>query len=216
MLKKTSDKGFTIIEVVITIAIGAAVMALVLNAVAGARRSQRNNARISDVATVTGAVNDYIANRNTLPTTADDIDDAIDDLNQYLGGNELPLTFAANIWDTSKPANNGEFLIWQPLGGAVLPNGTSLATPDGSVAGYCSNPLLTTLVACVSPASWTATSPGSGTWKDEDDQDRHDFLVIVRSARCNGDNTGIQDGGLRRIVIVYKLEGQDGITCRDI
>ena len=68
MLRKTnSQKGFTIIEVVITIAIGAAVMALVLNAVAGARRSQRNNARAADVNAVAAGVNQYIATRNALP-----------------------------------------------------------------------------------------------------------------------------------------------------
>ena len=68
MLRKTnSQKGFTIIEVVITIAIGAAVMALVLNAVAGARRSQRNNARSADVNKVAAGINQYIATRNQLP-----------------------------------------------------------------------------------------------------------------------------------------------------
>lgn len=73
MLKKSDNKGFTIIEVVITIAIGAAVMALVLNAVAGARRSQRNNARASDVNQVAAAVGQYIATRNALPGCWQDI-----------------------------------------------------------------------------------------------------------------------------------------------
>ena len=68
MLRKTnSQKGFTIIEVVITIAIGAAVMALVLNAVSGARRSQRNNARIADIGAIAAAVNQYYGARNSLP-----------------------------------------------------------------------------------------------------------------------------------------------------
>ena len=79
MLRKTnSQKGFTIIEVVITIAIGAAVMALVLNAVAGARKSQRNNARAADVNQVAAGVNQYIATRNALPTTFADIAEIID------------------------------------------------------------------------------------------------------------------------------------------
>ena len=77
--KQTANKsGFTIIEVVITIAIGAAVMALVLNAVAGARRSQRNNARASDVNQVASAVNQYIATRNALPTEWSQISPIID------------------------------------------------------------------------------------------------------------------------------------------
>ena len=70
--KRNSQKGFTIIEVVITIAIGAAVMALVLNAVVGARRSQRNNARTSDISQLVGAINQYIGSQNKPPTNISD------------------------------------------------------------------------------------------------------------------------------------------------
>ena len=87
--KNTNEKGFTIIEVVITIAIGAAVMALVLNAVQGARRSQRNLNRKADVSAIAGAVNQYNANRNKLPAIWGDLSAFItdDDLAHYKTAN---------------------------------------------------------------------------------------------------------------------------------
>ena len=51
----------------ITIAIGAAVMALVLNAVASVRRSQHNNARSAAIDWVAAAIKQHIASRNDLP-----------------------------------------------------------------------------------------------------------------------------------------------------
>ena len=53
-------------------------MALVLNAVAGARRSQRNNARAADVNQVAAGVNQFIATRNELPEEWTDIQQIID------------------------------------------------------------------------------------------------------------------------------------------
>ena len=224
MLSKTTSRaGFTIIEVVITIAIGAAVMALVLNAVAGARRSQRNNARVADVGTVTGAINDYIANRNTLPVGWTDIDDSVEDLNQYQA---LADTFMAGTWDSGKPSTNGNFLIW----GATGTEATQSGNPPNSMSAFCSDPSFTNQTACengpdgfppgnaldtLDAEAWTPASTG-GVWGDDDAQDRHDFMVVIREARCTGTNTGVLYGGLRRVVIIYKLEGQDGVTCRDI
>ncbi len=53
-------------------------MALVLNAVAGARRSQRNNARPADVNKIAAGVNQYIATRNALPEEWTDIQLIVD------------------------------------------------------------------------------------------------------------------------------------------
>ena len=123
MLRKTnSQKGFTIIEVVITIAIGAAVMALVLNAVAGARRSQRNNARAADVNAVAAGANQYIATRNALPTL----------LNQVVAANGIvdPDKFGhyelSSINPTSATDSKG------PIANTGTQISPSLATPRGT------------------------------------------------------------------------------------
>ena len=114
MLRKTnSQKGFTIIEVVITIAIGAAVMALVLNAVAGARRSQRNNARAADVNAIAAGVNQYIATRNELPDTWAKISAIVDPtkFGHYEVSSINPVSAAAS---KKGPTNGtaGNFVAW--------------------------------------------------------------------------------------------------------
>ena len=197
MLRKMrSSSGFTIIEVVITIAIGAAVMALVLNAVAGARRSQRNNARVADVGTLTGAINDYIANRNTLPTSWADIDDSVEDLNQYVAGVDL---FPLNSWDANSPIANGDFLeIVQ-------------GTPGSNNELQCDATCQTTPASQLLPDDAVVTSMRSGT-----NVGRFDIVAVLQNGRCNENNDGVIYGGLRRIAIVYILEGQSEITCRDI
>lgn len=227
-----NNKGFTIIEVVITIAIGAAVMALVLNAVAGARRSQRNNARVSDVGQIAGALNDYYSNRQQLPTDWTNIDNSVENLGQYQAAAD---TFRAGAWDGSKPSANGNFLIW----GATGTEATMAGNPPNSVTaqcsistrttstdcaavgtwtpptGPCSIAARTTAADCTAAGTWTPASTG-GIWGDDTDVDRHDFLVVVREAKCSITNDGINYGGNRRMAIIYKLEGQDGVTCRDI
>ena len=135
MLRKTnSQKGFTIIEVVITIAIGAAVMALVLNAVAGARRSQRNNARSADVNQVAAAVNQYIATRNALPGTWGNIQTIIENGDKF-GHYEPGNINTTKIWDNTEPATTGDF-AWDtayttaPTGGITGSNNDMADSAD--------------------------------------------------------------------------------------
>ena len=114
MLRKTNtQKGFTIIEVVITIAIGAAVMALVLNAVAGARRSQRNNARAADVNQVAAGVNQYIATRNELPDTWGKIS-AIVDPDKFGHYEVSSINPVSTVASKKGPINGtaGNFIVW--------------------------------------------------------------------------------------------------------
>ena len=126
MLRKTNtQKGFTIIEVVITIAIGAAVMALVLNAVAGARRSQRNNARAADVNQVAAGVNQFIASRNRLPADWSEISTIIDDGDKFGHYEASSINPAASWITTGAPTANGDFPV---VGGGATPTTAIVAT----------------------------------------------------------------------------------------
>jgi prepilin-type N-terminal cleavage/methylation domain-containing protein len=72
MLKKSSNgqKGFTIIEVLIVLAIAGLILLIVFLAVPALQRNSRNTQRKNDVATYAGAVNEFINNNNgVLPTT---------------------------------------------------------------------------------------------------------------------------------------------------
>lgn len=63
---KKSQKGFTIIEVALVLAIGALIFLVVFLAVPALQRNQRNDARKRDVSSVQEAVSDFNANNPTV------------------------------------------------------------------------------------------------------------------------------------------------------
>lgn len=67
----THKKGFTIIEVVLVLAIAGLIFLMVFVALPALRASQRDGARKNDVGSVSSAVNSYSSNtRGTLPTSS--------------------------------------------------------------------------------------------------------------------------------------------------
>lgn len=71
MNTKQQAKGFTIIEVVLVLAIAGLIFLMVFTALPALQRSQRDTARKSDVGTVASAVTNYTGNnRGNFPTTA--------------------------------------------------------------------------------------------------------------------------------------------------
>jgi prepilin-type N-terminal cleavage/methylation domain-containing protein len=78
MLKqiRKSKEGFTIIEVMIVLAIAALILLVVFLAVPALQRSQRNNARKSDASRVAAAIVDFTSNSSTssLPVSCTDWD----------------------------------------------------------------------------------------------------------------------------------------------
>ena len=69
-MTKNSKKGFTIIEVVLVLAIAGLIFLMVFIALPALQRSQRNTRRRQDMARIMSAVTDYQANHNgNLPLT---------------------------------------------------------------------------------------------------------------------------------------------------
>ena len=69
-MRKKSD-GFTIVEVMIVLAIGALILLVVLLAVPALNRSKRNTQRKEDVSALLGGINEYITNNaGSLPPDA--------------------------------------------------------------------------------------------------------------------------------------------------
>lgn len=79
MLKNTkSDKGFTIIEVMIVLAIAGLIMLIVFLAVPALQRNSRNTQRKNDVSAVLGAMAEWNNNHNgALPTNTTEFNTAI-------------------------------------------------------------------------------------------------------------------------------------------
>jgi prepilin-type N-terminal cleavage/methylation domain-containing protein len=74
----TSQKGFSIIEVVLVLAIAGLIFLMVFIALPAVQRSQRDSARQTEVSTVTGAMSTYAgANNGRLPRNAGQISQVI-------------------------------------------------------------------------------------------------------------------------------------------
>lgn len=70
-LKKRTE-GFTIIEVLIVLAIAGLIMLIVFLAVPALQRNSRNNARNNDASRIASAITECLANRNNQTTACDD------------------------------------------------------------------------------------------------------------------------------------------------
>lgn len=68
---KQKSEGFTIIEVLIVLAIAGLIMLIVFLAVPALQRNQRNNARNSDASRITAAITECLANRNGQTASCD-------------------------------------------------------------------------------------------------------------------------------------------------
>ena len=69
LLKKSNNKGFTIIEIMIVLAIIAFIMLALFLAVPALNRSKNNTARKSDAATLASAITEYVNNNSGLLPT---------------------------------------------------------------------------------------------------------------------------------------------------
>ena len=79
-MTKNNKKGFTIIEVVLVLAIAGLIFLMVFIALPALQRSQRNTRRRQDMARILTAFNDYQANNNgKMPTVA-----VIQDPNKFI------------------------------------------------------------------------------------------------------------------------------------
>jgi len=85
---KKNRRGFTIIEVLIVLAIAGLIMLIVFLAVPALQRNSRNTQRKNEVASILGAISEYANNRNgVLPANSGELDAAIGNakLNIYNG-----------------------------------------------------------------------------------------------------------------------------------
>jgi len=96
-MSKQQNRGFTIIEVVLVLAIAGLIFLMVFIALPALQRSQRDQARKNDASTVAAAINTYrSSNRGSLASiSAAELKKYIDRLDQYeITGDTNPLTMA--------------------------------------------------------------------------------------------------------------------------
>src|SRR3569833_2432866 len=61
---RKNQSGFTIIEVMIVLAVAATIMLIVFSAIPALQRNSRNTQRTSDATKISGGVNECLSNRN--------------------------------------------------------------------------------------------------------------------------------------------------------
>ena len=90
MIKKDNKKGFTIIEVVLVLAIAGLIFAMVFIALPALQRSQRDQSRKNDTSTVAAAINNWnSANRNGGTFNEESLRKYVEKLDQYDKSSEL-------------------------------------------------------------------------------------------------------------------------------
>ena len=119
-LQKRQDEGFTIIEVVLVLAIAALILLMVFLALPALQRNQRDTTRKNDISRLQSAINNYKSrNRGGLPQTAsgssstytyaaffnDDLRRSGDQFADPTGGDYVPVVKTddtAENWDEAK------------------------------------------------------------------------------------------------------------------
>ena len=97
MNKLQNQKGFTIIEVVLVLAIAGLIFLMVFIALPALQRSQRDSGRKNDASTVSAAVQSYSSNnRGNMPEESSDIRSYIDDLSQFDDANSVVVQDSAD------------------------------------------------------------------------------------------------------------------------
>ena len=190
-----SKQGFTIIEVVLVLAIAGLIFLMVFVALPALQRSQRDTARRNDMSRVDTSLIQYQTN------------------NQNTGNGDLPQgpsfwaackdgTFTAGCETASEKASSNPDVAMRFVQ-RYMNSGTDSATntfkdPDGTFYN----------LDIQSASGWT-----NGESKDIAPSGNMDYTVyVVTSASCNGEQA--KKDAPRHFVVLYRLEGA-GIYCID-
>lgn len=129
---KKTMKGFTIIEVVLVLAIAGLIFLMVFIALPALQRSQRDQARKNDVSTVASAVTSYSSNnRGTFPT-AENITGYLDNLSENSknssGGPNVLVNTTANNGDNIAPSDTQIIVVKGKTCGSTDTDGAVMST----------------------------------------------------------------------------------------
>ena len=184
-MTKNNKKGFTIIEVVLVLAIAGLIFLMVFIALPALQRSQRNTRRRQDMARILSAFNDFQANNNgEMPTgSTTDTNGVTKFMERYVG--------AAGSDQASDP-DGSDYTLW--LKGAPNADKTKYYTSQAS--------------------SDTKLSPTTGATNTEEKAITHK-IHYWKNAKCGDNEGEVNKGkGNREIAIFYYLEG-GAIYCGD-
>lgn len=200
-MNKQAKKGFTIIEVVLVLAIAGLIFLMVFIALPALQRSQRNTRRRQDMARILSALNDYQANNNGQMPCQTPFD-----------GNRC-LSETKQLPNFIERYVVGEKLATSTRGNTAVAldeNGNcyeSFCDPDGSTYA-------------MTAFTWNSVSETyfewqPGTYNYTTAQNRKEIMLAL-SAKCDEENEGriLRTKGKSEVAIMYILEG-GAVYCGD-
>ncbi len=197
-------KAFTIIEVVLVLAIAGLIFLMVFIALPALQRSQRNTRRRQDMARIATAVNDYQSNNNKLPfpeTTPNRM-------------NDVNMDFVKKYVDDQCTANKK---------GAFNNLGTYMNDKEAKIDGVytgCSDQFTD---PDGTPYNLWASKDGFDSSKaiyektantTFDFKDNHHVIIALPKAKCGEENKAESANGANYFALFYLLEG-NAVYCVD-
>lgn len=188
MINNDSLSGFTIIEVVLVLAIAGLIFMMVFIALPQLQRAQRDTQRRSDLAKVSSAISQFQANNNgRLPGKGKEVKQASVEPS---GGVVAMTEYNCGTGDS---VNEACRLIKDYINGAQAVN-SEFVDPDGPGYG-------------ITIQADGADMPANLKYEDH-------MIYITPKTRCDGEALTNKNVNPRDYTVVYKLEGS-GIYCQD-
>lgn len=203
-----TKKGFTIIEVVLVLAVAGLIFLMVFIALPALQRAQRNSRRRSDIARFISAVSDYQTNNSgKVPCQS------IKDGNECIkSGGQLERFILTNIIADGNASNY-----------KITPNlaqhaGTTISNADGScVEAFCDPDGAPYYMTAF---TWNTITAKTFAWESGDENykyasDHHEVMYAL-AAKCSDDEEGKIEhlAGVAQISMMYILEG-GAVLCAD-
>lgn len=215
----TNKKGFTIIEVVLVLAIAGLIFMMVFIALPALQRSQRDTQRSNDIARVQTALNQYQANnRGAIPSSTG---------THYVKGHDAPAT------GTNKPtvkddpwgyfydqylivnSGGGQDVFADPDGGYyslwVQPCSTSASVKTGDDCNAKGGQRADVTFDQQSEGSIDNEATAVSSSKTKGTAEAGHSVSILVKATCQGERA-VYSTGARKVAILYKKEG-GGTFC---
>lgn len=181
-----NKKGFTIIEVVLVLAIAGLIFLMVFIALPALQRSQRNTQREDDLSRLLTAANDYQTNNNgKTPFKIDGTTAKVD------------TKFVKRYVDEDCKTSDGE---------TYTDCGAQFTDPDGTIYGLKHVKKITEKTDVKSIAD--DSTEADPTWPNN-----HTFMAYT-NASCGDEAEALKGNGERQYAIFYVLEG-GSVSCND-
>lgn len=201
-------KAFTIIEVVLVLAIAGLIFLMVFIALPALQRSQRNTRRRQDIARIATAVNDYQSNNNKLPFPApnsrrqvNNVDNAF--VKKYISGGACDKNGSTTGNTTLNYGGGGSSSATKDA--YTCTNSDQFVDPDGTVYNLWSPGNISEAVKNV---YYNGTSVPSFA-------DNNHFIFALATAKCSDtENKAELADGANNFALFYLLEGS-AVYCAD-